>query len=789
MFRKITIRTNILTNIAVVVALVAGSLLWMQWHFSQQMAHEATQNDFKSVAKGIARHLQDRDDLAKMVISEMEYIVAKHLENEEKQASVLHKFTHTMSHLPKLYALSLGYPNGDLFEVVNMHDSERLYTIYKAPSNTRWLLIRVYDGSEGRTKRFTFLDRNFKTVSTRDEPTDYDATTRPWYLQAGKSEKAVRSLPYRFSNLGERGITYSIAVRQSETVLAADITLSDLSDILKEQLFAPTAKIVMFDRSGAVIASSDRGKKVDSAMITAVERNNLDGVFTSKSESGDRFMMVTPLSKELGEETYLGFSVETRTMLAPYIEKIYHAFGVALLALILSIPLVLFTTSRIVRPIRALMRENDKIKARRYEEVKPVKTNIIELIQLSDSLISMSRSIQAYEKSLKEMMESFIRLIADAIDAKSPYTGGHCKRVPVIAEMLAKAASESEEGEFKNFRFQSEEELKAFEMGAWLHDCGKITTPEYVVDKATKLETIYNRIHEIRTRFEVIWRDIEILYYERLLKGEEKEKLDRWKAEEHRTLIEEFNFIAECNLGGEFMSDEKKHRIETIAKRTWLRHFDDRLGLSDIEQMRYNRADTPLPVREPLLSDRPEHIVERYGFNEEDYRKKGFKLHVPKHLYNQGEIYNLCIEKGTLTEEERFKIEEHVIMTIKMLEQLPYPPDMEKIPEYAGTHHETMDGTGYPRRLPKEKLSIPARIMAIADIFEALTASDRPYKKMKTLSESLQIMSYMVKEGHLDAEVFALFLKSGIYRIYAEKYLKPEQIDKVDIDALLTNSQ
>ncbi len=301
------------------------------------------------------------------------------------------------------------------------------------------------------------------------------------------------------------------------------------------------------------------------------------------------------------------------------------------------------------------------------------------------------------------------------------------------------------------------------------------------------METIYNRIHEVRMRFEVLWRDIEVSYLEGVISGKEKEELMAWRESEQKCLVDDFTFVATANIGGEFMSEERKNHIRTIAKRTWVRHFDDRLGLSDNELMRYSDEQIQtLPVEESLLSDRSEHIVERVNFDEEGYKAEGFKLQVPEHLYNYGEVYNLCIERGTLSEEERFKIQEHVIMSIKMLEQLPYTDDMKRIPEYAGTHHETLIGTGYPRELTADDLSIPAKIMAIADIFEALTASDRPYKKGKTLSQSLKIMSFMVKDQHIDGELFALFLRSGIYEVYAKEYLKPEQIDEVDIESYLS---
>jgi len=325
-----------------------------------------------------------------------------------------------------------------------------------------------------------------------------------------------------------------------------------------------------------------------------------------------------------------------------------------------------------------------------------------------------------------------------------------------------------------------------FRIGAWLHDCGKVTTPEYVVDKATKLETIFNRIHEIRTRFEVLLRDAQI---ERLLaiheQGEDPAQADARYQARHAELLSDFAFLAECNLGGEFMAPDKVARIQHMANQTWLRHFDDRLGLSHEELKRYaDEPVLPLPAREFLLADKPHHLFERPPTEALDARY-GFKLKVPENLYNHGEVYNLCIGRGTLTEEERFKINEHIIQTIVMLERMPLPPNLKRVPEYAGTHHETLVGTGYPRRLTQGELSVPSRIMAIADIFEALTASDRPYKKAKTLSESVKILYMFKKDRHIDPVLFDLFLTSGVYKVYADRFLQPEQVDEVDITPYL----
>ena len=385
------------------------------------------------------------------------------------------------------------------------------------------------------------------------------------------------------------------------------------------------------------------------------------------------------------------------------------------------------------------------------------------------------------------LMDSMIKIIAGAIDTKSPYTGGHCERVPELAMMLAEKASAIKEGPLADFEFKSEDEWREFRIGAWLHDCGKVTTPEYVVDKATKLETIYNRIHEVRLRFEVLLRDARIEQLLDVQAGGEaaataNERFEAKKAQ----LMEDFAFLAECNLGGEFMAPEKIERVLQIAKKTWWRHFDDRLGLSHDELSRVQREpEQSLPAQEALLADRPRHLFDRppdKAFDE----SYGFTLKPPTHLYNHGEIHNLSVGRGTLTDEERFKINEHIIQTIVMLEQLPLPDNLRRVPEYAGTHHETLNGSGYPRRLSAEQLSVPARIMAIADIFEALTASDRPYKKAKTLSECIQILHGFKKNQHIDGELFDLFLTSGVYQTYAEKYLNPEQIDAVEIEQYLS---
>ena len=276
----------------------------------------------------------------------------------------------------------------------------------------------------------------------------------------------------------------------------------------------------------------------------------------------------------------------------------------------------------------------------------------------------------------------------------------------------------------------------------------------------------------MRTRFEVLKRDALIERLEQRLGTERSAEARAEAAEAQAALDADFAFVAACNQGGEYLSPAAQTRLHEIGARRWLRTLDDGLGLSVEEARRLPRQRPVLPAPERLLADRPEQVVprpqdEKLG----DANRWGFRMAQPEHLYNRGELHNLVVSRGTLTDEERYKINEHIVQTLKMLAELPFPKHLREVPEIAGGHHERMDGKGYPRGLTGEHMSPQARMMAIADVFEALTADDRPYKPGKPLSEALRILSRMARDGHLDAELFELFLRSGACMDYARRFM------------------
>ena len=417
--------------------------------------------------------------------------------------------------------------------------------------------------------------------------------------------------------------------------------------------------------------------------------------------------------------------------------------------------------------------------------------SFVEFVRRLSGMLAVSIETRQLIEAQKALLDAVIKLMADAIDAKSPYTGGHCERVPRLAGMLVDRMAADSAGPYAEFSM-NEDERYEFHLGAWLHDCGKVTSPEHIIDKSTKLETIYNRIHEVRMRFEVLLRDAQLTFWQEVAAGGDRAALQVALDTTTQQLQEDFAFVARCNVGGEFMADADVQRLADLAQTPWVRHFDNRIGLSAEELIRVQAASPearPLPVQEQLLADRPDHIVpwgnRRPPVEKGDPKNRyGFDMQLPKNAQHMGEVYNLSIRRGTLTEEDRFKINDHIVQTLIMLRSLPWPAHLSRVPDIAATHHEKLDGKGYPRKLGADQLTLADRVMALADIFEALTAADRPYKAPKTLTESLRIMAFMAKDQHIDPELFRYFLHSGLWLEFAQQFMQPAQMDAVDVPAI-----
>jgi len=368
------------------------------------------------------------------------------------------------------------------------------------------------------------------------------------------------------------------------------------------------------------------------------------------------------------------------------------------------------------------------INAKKEEKIIEFSDELVELVEALASQASVALTNQLLIDEQKTLFRSFIKLVAEALEKKDAVTGGHCNRVPVLTMMIAEEINSDKTKLFKNFIF-SDDELDELYIAGWLHDFGKVATPEHIMNKATKLEGLNDNIEQIKLKFEILKRDVELNYYKDKIK---KTDLDQDLIQSELSQIkDDMMFLDKTNIGGEFMADDLKDRVKKIGKKTII----------------MNDICTP--------------------------------------VLTEDEIENLTISRGTFSEKDFKIMKHHVVLTYDLLNKLPYPDHLKQVPFYAGCHHEKINGKGYPNGYSGDKLPIQARIIAIADVFEGLTAPDRPYKKGYKLSKALNILKYMVNDGEIDSDLFNLFITKKIYLKYANKMVDSKQIDAIDEMKLL----
>ena len=369
------------------------------------------------------------------------------------------------------------------------------------------------------------------------------------------------------------------------------------------------------------------------------------------------------------------------------------------------------------------------LNAKENNQIISFSDELVELVEALSSQASVALTNQLLIEEQKILFRSFIKLVAEALEHKDAVTGGHCNRVPILTMMFAECINADKTEKYKDFSF-TEDEMDELFVAGWLHDFGKVATPDHIMNKSTKLEGLYDKIDQIKLRFEILKRDVELNFYKNILSNSDIDKklLDA----QLQKINDDFKFLETSNIGGEFMSEELQNRVHDIAK----------------QKIELDNQSSPI-------------------------------------LSNE-EIDFLTISRGTLSKEDREVMENHVSLTYTLLDKLPYPDHLKQVPFYAGCHHEKINGEGYPNGYSGDQLPLQARIIAIADVFEGLTAPDRPYKEPYKLSKALKILKFMVKDGEIDSDLFKLFITKKLYLKYADDKLNPKQMDTINEKELLS---
>jgi len=334
-----------------------------------------------------------------------------------------------------------------------------------------------------------------------------------------------------------------------------------------------------------------------------------------------------------------------------------------------------------------------------------------------------SQAAVAYENSrlyrdIENLFDGFVNAAVKAIEQRDPTTSGHSQRVCEMTVALAEAVDREGRGPYANLRF-SREQMKELRYAALLHDFGKVGVREEVLIKAKKLYPL--QFARLMDRFDYIRRDIEARSAEQkveaLLKLSKKEAAERIKMLD----AEAASLVAELERCAEFVAKANEPTIMPSGD----------FGLmGEMAQKFY---------RDPRGAERP--------------------------YLTADEVQMLSIPRGSLAPEERKQIESHVVHSFQFLTQIPWTQEYKQIPEIARAHHEKLNGKGYPYGLNSAEIPVQAKMMTICDIFDALSATDRPYKRAVPTDRALDILKLCVRDEEVDAELFRLFVESQVYRV------------------------
>ncbi len=489
---------------------------------------------------------------------------------------------------------------------------------------------------------------------------------------------------------------------------------------------------------------------------------------------------------------YVAVSIPQAVVYGKVLEQTIRTTLFTSLLLFVFIPFAWFFATPIVEPIIQLRREAISLRRRHFDEViqsisKRDETKIKELDDLACAMRDMAKSMQKYQNQQSQFTDELVDLLAHTVESSSPQREGEVARVTQLSRDIAKAVSKDSRQEFAEFQLFSDQQWREFTIAAGLYHTGLIAVPDQLLSKKTKLETRYNRIHEIRTRFEVLWRDAEISQLRARLVGRITEEqagvtLSRLK----RELEQDFEFIAEINQAQRTLSQDDLERIRNIGSRTWLRHFDDRLGLSEEALTRYVSKRAPLPVEEPLLSDRPEHLIEAFqarGYtvkvpNGQNVANRGAK---PDYIGNRGELYNLSAQDGCFTQHEKALMDACVVHNSDKLAAMSYPPELSKVPLYLTAKAMLASLNGDHCSPTHPAFSMAEKIMVLAEAFYDLTRCRSDKSTLMCVNEALDTLHEKALQGDVDLAVFLLFVENEIYKDFADQHLQEVQHQRVDI--------
>lgn len=408
---KVTFRITIISLYFLLSFIMLGIVFFSMMYFDRTMVNSSIKNEFISTEMNAKMSVSDVDKANSGILNLVSIYenVSKDFDAADKD-KLLRIFLKLFENNPKLYSAYIGYENGGFYELISLDISDSLRKKYDATKDDKWLVVTIFTESGKYLKKLELLDATLNITSTKTVPSDYDPRTRPWYKDAAASDTVIKTAPYTFSNFDGKGITYAFKLGTTRNVLAVDVITDSLSEMLNTFRFTDSTFVYLFGKSGDVYASTDN-ESADTDLLRqeisgeAISMGTNTAHYTKTLNKKKYFIHINRFTGPLGDTNYIGMAAPYEEVIGIFVDRSYKIFYACVGTFILMIPMILYLVSLIVRPITMLKNESDKVSKRQFNDIHKVKTQLMEIHQLSDSIYIMSKSIQDYQQNLEEKIE------------------------------------------------------------------------------------------------------------------------------------------------------------------------------------------------------------------------------------------------------------------------------------------------------------------------------------------------------------------------------------------------
>lgn len=746
--------------------LISVVAVGLHFYHSQKLAKDSSLRSYQYTAAQIAQRteqnkLQMDEQLTALSNSQMISV------NNRLTPSAITRFAQILNQQTRYQSLSVGFKNGNLQKLVALDKPQSAQYIHQV-KQAKWLLVSIQKNATETIREELYFDNKFHFLSKFQEITTGDITTSEWY-------KAAQQVPLAITSQTEKNLTYSKKINKINAVIAIETKLADYSEALKD-ISSPDLhnELYLFTNKGHLLATSNAEKWQSPLyspyplLMDLIDSKTTDQLTQIEIEKQHYYAYLTPLEGETNAPSYLAFLTPKQALLLPSIKT---SLEILLACLALSILLSWLFTVPISKALTRLIHSLEAAKSNNYKKFTPKTSRFRELNSLNITIAEMSEIIAEQNIKHQERASLFASLNAKIIDNKALNNNNQINRYPTLTGLLGIAASKSHSPEFSTFTLSNETAFNHFQAMAWTHLYQHLNADD-LVNKGTKLDTPYNRIHEIRMRFEVLWRDAEIHYYQESRANPEQNKpLKEKLIKQQLQLMRDFEFVAKLNQGHTSLSPQDHQRLQQMSEKTWLRYFDNSLGLSAVEAINLAMKKQKLPATEYLINHELTSQLEQPSTTNNA-------------LTHGNEFYQLSIQQGTATVEQAQEAKQQLSSIKNMLNALSNAESQSTVIDLS-MYHSRLTAIAYPKSSTQVDLSIAEHIMFLSDIFIALTTIKSPVKATLSLSQAIDVLYQITMDKHLNLAIFRLFLSSGTYLQYAQQYLHASQIDSVNIEQYL----